>query len=83
MKDLLSYVLCARFLTTMGHLLVLLLLVLTYKSNVEVGLSDTASSSDRQNEEDKCLVSASVSADGAASWAFTYYHISAVPMLCD
>lgn len=27
------------------------------RSNVEVGLSDSASSSDRQNEEDKCLVS--------------------------
>jgi hypothetical protein len=58
MKDLTSYVLCARFMSTAGHLLALLLLVLTYKSNVEVGLSDAASSSDRQDEEDTSLVSA-------------------------
>ena len=56
MKDLSSYVLCARFMSTVCHLLTLLLLTLTYKSNVEVGLSDSATSTDRSDEQDKSLV---------------------------
>ena len=36
-----------RFLTTLGHLICILLLFSTYKVNVEVGLSDSATDSDR------------------------------------
>ena len=57
MKTLQSYVLGTRFMCTVGHLLVLLMLTLSYKSNVEMSLSDSASSADRKDEEVKSLVS--------------------------
>ena len=36
-----------RFLATLGHLICILLLFSTYKVNVEVGLSDAATDTDR------------------------------------
>ncbi len=45
----------ARFVSSFGHLICLLLLFSTYKVNVEVGLSDQASEIDRQAAKSEAL----------------------------
>ncbi len=61
-----------RFLTTLGHLICILLLFSTYKVNVEVGLADNASS------EERILANSNALSGNALTYYYHhqyYYHL--------
>lgn len=56
MTRLQSYLIAARFLSTIFHLLVILVIFSTLKSNVEIALTDYASDEYRLQAETECRV---------------------------
>ncbi len=51
MLSIQEYLISGRFLSTIGHFTVILLLFSVIKSNIEIGLADSASSSDKAEAE--------------------------------